>query len=628
MASASSLNAAAVIINGGGLSYNGQLIAEIAAFQALGTVTTVASIFSSAKAFEANIIANDGGVLLTTLSSLGTTANQGQWLIDLWPVNGNPAYGRPNGYIPQISATYNAPEALPEYGSSINSTSYSSAIRAQAMLPFQFGMAGFANVFTSSYGFAMSVYDTVGSIHMLTNKTIGQTGVGYTSQIDLITGGVGTNGPLLANVVSTWGTMYDVTKLNNFYDPHVFGQNLLNQGLGTVGNLKSQLAATGLDTDDITVILPSSTVTTPVSSTILSNSPVGQTQLPGVVANVTTTTVSGNNPNTVTAIYSTITGSNLATFTSTTNFTSNVTISSLADLLDINKAVPVNLLNELNGIGVRSFSDFGNVLHKAVGQGTFNDWASVAKLLNAIQVPKLTTAVSHTPNTVILSSSTISTMNNVTNGGVGSGAFNNPVMLDFLGAASGTPYIGVFQTLINSYPTLSSTVSSSLSALNSAVASYITAYQANLAPSITTVTNAVRAVDTSLNALTLSNTMVTAQNAYYNSMDRMLTETYSLQKAGVVFGPGQSTTQQSFAQSITTYGGQDLFGIGADTVLANLIITDFNGDQIRLAIAEANNQNTLATAGITVNNDPQPLSTYIQASSQGVPLKTYLSQNK
>jgi hypothetical protein len=82
---------------------------------------------------------------------------------------------------------------------------------------------------------------------MLRNTTYAQTGVGFTGPTDLVTNGIGTTAVLLANVVSNWGTMYDINNITQIGDPYVFGQNILNQNLGYLNALADQLTGVGLD---------------------------------------------------------------------------------------------------------------------------------------------------------------------------------------------------------------------------------------------------------------------------------------------------------------------------------------------------------------------------------------------
>jgi len=78
----------------------------------------------------------------------------------------------------------------------------------------------------------------------------------------------------------------------------------------------------------------------------------------------------------------------------------------------------------------------------------------------------------------------------------------------------------------------------------------------------------------------------------------------------------------SFGSGIGQYGSPDSSGLGANQIIGKLITNDAYGDTIRAVIAESTNSQSTAT------NDPNPRQALAQASTQGIPLTTYLSQNK
>jgi len=599
MATATQLTATSTIINGQGLAASGALGSAIVTYQNQYAVKLMANIFTNA--YLATNVAN---VIVPVLNTLGSGLTHGLFLLDLYPANITP--------VVTTGAT------IGRYGNAL--ASVSKTLASQSTAPFAYGMSGFANAFTVAQGYASSVFDTVSSVSMLQGKTYAQAGLGYTGPVDLVTGGVGSNAHLLGSTVTHWGTMYDVTNLNLIGDPYVFGQNLLNQNLGTYGNLSGQLSATGLDVTDITRIPTSKTTVTPTDGTVQVQSSVGAFDLPTTANVVTTTVVTGSNPNVVIAVYGTITGSNLQAILTATQFTSNSTqLNSLDDYLDFNKVIDLSVIPQLNALGVHTLSEFGTYLHSRIGQRKFTSWADVSSFLLNIQIPNISTTAN--ANTVMLSSNTSSSLLGAT--GTGSGPFGNPIMPDFFGATAGVPYTANLTTINSTYSSVVGLISSAMSALDQAVYDTYLNYQANvlLPANVGMVTTNVAIVNAALSALATNTVIKNTDIAYYSILNKLSTEVNNLSKAGVTFGTGSPRTLLTFAQRIGSLAAPDKTGTGADAIIGNLITSDQYGDTIRAAVAETVNHTT-------ATNNPNPQQALAQAQAQGVPLSTYLSQNQ
>jgi hypothetical protein len=216
-------------------------------------------------------------------------------------------------------------------------------------------------------------------------------------------------------------------------------------------------------------------------------------------------------------------------------------------------------------------------------------------------------------------------------------------MLDYLGATSGTPYTTYFNTINGAYNGLVGPVYTALQNLNTAVLDTYTDYASNVTtstdpdtglptttqnpPRTDLVTAAVQNVDSALNGLS-GTSLDTAQRAYYNMLNALTTEVNNLGKAGAVFGSASSSLLLGLGQRIGTLGAPDSLNLGTDLIVANLITNDEHGDTIRAVISETINTGILGSAGITVNNDPDPALAISQAKTQNIPLSTYISQNK
>ena len=627
MASAIQLTAQNTIINGQGLAANSTVISEITSFRSHTPITLIANIFTNASS------SNSSASVLASLANLGVGVTQGQWLIDFYPSNITP--------VSSGGVTYYGIYVNPVYGTGIhandivgysnvaitNTASMSSTILTQVNLPFINGVQSFANVYQTASGYAGSVFDTVASVYLLKGKTYAQSGIGYTGPRDLSTGGIGNTGALISNVISTWGTMYDINNISTISNPYVFGQNLLNQGLGSYGNLAAQLSAAGLNTNNLTQVPQNSQTVSQAPSTFTATTSVGQVSLPTLANVINNTKVSGNSTDVITSIFKSITGTALQAIQTATNVTiANASITSLNDYLNFNTIVSPATLAHLNSIGVTDFPTFTALLQKDVGQGYFSSWSSIIQLLSAIENPTLNYTTANA-NSLVLSNTIANNL--LATLGTGSGPFNTPVINDYLGAVVGNPYNANIATLNTNYSTvLTGAVSSAVSNLDQAVIDYNNEVSANVGPpNITMIDSNVAAVNSALNSIPSSAALTASQQAYYTMLNHLTSEVNNLNKAGIVFNSGYPQNLQFFGKSIGQTAS-DKTDAQTYQFFANLITPDVYGDTIRLAIAEFINTQELATAGINLTNDPNPAGIIAQANQQNIPLSTYINQNK
>ena len=621
MSSALQLNATSVIINGQGLAANTAVLSAISTFKSQTPIALLANCFSSA-----NLNSNVANTVIPILDTIGSGVSQATFLLDIYPSNITP--------ISSTGVVYTG-NGLP---------SAAGTIQAQVLAPFNHGIPGFANVFSTCNGYSSQVFETVSSINLLKTKTYGQSGIGYTNTTDLATGGIGVNGALIASVIQNWGTMYDITKINLIDDPYVFGQNLLNQGFGTIGGLSDQLTQAGLDVSDITKIPSTVTTTTQQSSSLTYTSSVGAVDLP-FLSNVTTTnTVTGSSVDVILSIYGNITGANLTAITSAANIIiSSNQITTLADYLNFDKIVDATTAGNLTALGITDFSSLANYLHGRLGQGRFSSWHDLAETLKSIDVPTTTYTPASTGASSVLSSSAITTLLSGT--GSGTGPFGNPVLPDYLSATSGIGYIGWFNTINSNYASLSGTVQTAMVKLDRAVADVYNTYIATggdgtgesapgagdgTAPGTLHpewVTSNVALVNAVMTGLSSSTTLTQSQTAYYNMLNQLSLEVSNLQKAGATFGTGFPTSSLNFAQNITGYA-RDKTRTLSYQIFANIITNDAAGDTIRAAISESINIQKLSGAGIQVTNDPNPELLLASAQAKNIPLTTYITQNQ
>lgn len=609
MASALQLTAQATINSGQGLAASANLLSQISTFVSHDPIVMLANAFTTATTANALIVSN----VTLALESVGSGVTQAHWLLDLYPGNVSPTSSGSVSYygnnVPRVSGT----------------------LQTQAQLPFAFGMSGFANVYSTTSGYANSIFDTVSSVYLLKNKTYAQSGLGYTGRPDLISNGIGYHATLLSNIVSNWGTMYDITNINKLSNPYVFGQNLLNQGLGSIGGLADKLTAAGLNIDNLLQIPQSRQLVTQKEDIHYGASPVGELVLPTLANVVTTISVTGNSPSVVLNIYKTITGSDLAAIVSATNGPTNDELVTLADYLDINKVVAPGLLQQLNAMNITDFAGFAAYLQSKLGQGYYKSWDDMGEFLLRIEVPEFPHSPATTGSSLVLSPTIANNL--LTQLGTGSGPFENPIITDYLGACAGVPYTDSMYNINRSYDSVNTTsLLSAVTNLDTAVTDYVNTAQFNLdanleAPDISPVTSAVSAVNSALNAVPGSAALSTGTQEYYKILNAVATEVSNLHKAGAVFNAGSTGVLNSFAGSFTT-SAADKIRLKSYQFFKKLITDDAAGEVLTAAIAEDVNTKVLGSKGIELKNDPMPGTALYVADAQNIPLSTYLSQNK
>lgn len=614
MTTAIQLNAADSLGSGHGLQVSANLLAQLSTFQNHQPIKTIANIYATASTANANVAGNLGAAL----SSVGAGVNYGRWLIDFYPANVTPVCSTGVGV----------------YGGNVSTASMSRTISNQANAPFIYGVDGFANAYSRVSSYTMSVFETVASINLLKNKTYAQSGLNYTGPLDLATGGVGNTNIILANAVANWGTMYDINNMRYMGDPYVFGQNLLNQGLGTYGDLAIKLADVGLNIDNLSLIPPSQTSTSQKISDLTYSTSIGAIVYPTTSNVTTTTTVTGSSPGVVIEIYRSVTGANLTAIQQATGITTTKPISNLAEYLELFNVIDDDTITQLTSMNIGNLSTFGTHIQSKVGRGSFADWEDVSTLLKSLEVPELQHISANANDLVVSTTITSGLLNRY---GTGTGPFDTLTIIDCLGAVAGMPYTPLIETLNTSYDEIvPGSLQPALSSLDSAVVTYVAAGElfmsnANIygPPDIGPVSSAVDAVNASL--MLVSNTVEvvnTCESAVYSMLDHLSREVIGCQKATINFNSAPPAGMAySFGENIGTAASNKTTK-KTYQFFANLITNDYAGDTIKLAVAEAINTSELSKVGITLRNDPQPMITLGRSTQLNMPLTTYLSRNK
>lgn len=630
MTTAIQLTAAATLINGQGLSASPDLVAQLSSLQNSSAMAKMTTVYSTISGEAANIRSD----LSPLFSSLGSSANFGHFLLDLYPANVTP--------ICTGNVFYYLSSPLTTRTASVTKT-----LKVQSDLPFSYGVQGFANVYSTAFSQAAQVFDTVSSVNMLTGKIYAETGLGYSGPLDVATGGLGDIGLSLANAISTWGTMYDINNINNIGDPYVFGQNLLNQGFGQYGNLAVKLSNAGLNLSDLTKIPQSTTTSNQETGYLEINTYLGTASLPVTNSISSSTTVTGNSPDVVLAIYSDITNANLTAITDAANITVPATsaITSLNDYLDLTKVVDPIIVSQLAELDVTTLSKLGQYLQKFLGQGAFISWTDMAEFIRSLEFPTIVSPTTTTQASEVLPTSVSSVL---TAGNNGSGPLGNPVISDFLGACAGMPYTEEFKRVNANVALISNSIGlpGLIDNLQAAVDQYIIDYYIWLNsyevtdpgppevgnytepyPETTDVVSAIASIDSALTSITGTPSVHGSQAAYYQILNQLTIEVNNLATTDIVFNSGYVQTLRSLAESIGATAS-DKIQYETYQFFANITSNNSHGDTIRMAVAEYINMNKLSSRGIMTNNDPNPTLTIYQANTQNIPLTEYISRNK
>lgn len=655
MASATRLNAISSIINNTGLNINPELNSQISIYQNQTPLKSLANAYFNSGSISANASSN----VLSLLDTVGTGVSKGWFLLDMYPPNIAPVASAnlkswsPNSITATGDLIRNNNRVFKTtgntFGSSFNSNvltnctlkGFSEVIKLQAGLPFKYNMNGFANVFSTVYGFVNLGFDNASSTAILKNTSYSDAGIGYTGPVDLVTNGIGAGAKILANVVSKFGTMYDINNISKLADPYIFGQNLLDQGLGYINDMEGQFTNIGLNTNDLTVAPQSGISTTQDFGQKTYNTSVGTMVAPAIVETTQATVAQGTSTEVVLKVYETVTGANLSAVISATNISVDTSrISTLRDFFDLSRVVSPDSYTQLKTLGINDLTGLSTHLSNKTSPAIFTNWEEMAKFFNRIEVPTLNYMPTGSTANILLSSTTTTITSTY---GTGSGSFENPTLNDFFGATAGNPYASKFELLNLYYANTASTLGTLVTNLDEAVIDYCTQYAAYEAsfvddgmgggsyslpvPSITIVSSNVTPINSFLSNLPPTREQEAADRAVYEMLDKIALEVYNLQLAGINFDPATQEAKNSFAESFHMLAS-DKDQFETNQFFANIITDDIPGDTLRATIAEYINETVLATAGIVSYNDPDPGSKILEAKAQNKSLTEYLSRNK
>lgn len=466
------------------------------------------------------------------------------------------------------SSTTGVPGAIASLPLYCNAYSNITSINAQVAKVLTVSVDGykkFGSYLGLSSGFASTAAEFKKTMGKFGNTSITDLGVGIKKFSDISSNGLGSvfgtgaNLKLVAAALLTFGTAYEITKLDKLGDPESLFHSLQAEGLGNVGGLSDKLTAAGIDTTDFS---------TSTNDEVL-------------------------------AVFAKIQGSELQKILDQTGIKPYRTVTDLSQLLKAEIVLNPDVVAALPGD--KKLPDLGEALNNIGGK--FKTWEALSTFLAGINIAE------NSPLDAIsnpVPASVASTVGSAT--GSGSGPNGAPTVLDIIGCVSGHVYTAEFANIIVSINGISSAIPvttanlvTQINALQSVIATNelndanIAPYTANLVSSISTFMSDLNNNTTASKLSTLANLAMANITTQYNR------EISNCTAAGIDFtAPAAkgNTPLLNMANALHTYG-VDKQQLGLNELWTNIADTSDAGSAIKSALQEGVNLAKQAAAGIT-----------------------------
>lgn len=451
-----------------------------------------------------------------------------------------------------------------------NSGNVAGEITNQANLLLAQGTKGFQQFFGQGHGYSSMSFLFAGGIQEFQGKKFSDVGLNMNKYSDFVSGGVAKAlGDLssLANTIKNFGTLVDFKDLSNLANPGKLVQNLLKQGLGSFGGIQKALSANDISLKDL------------------------------------------SDPNKYDQIFSvlkTIIGQDLQNIIKATGvtFPDPAKITSLADLLDINKILPKPVLDVLNS-SISSLDDLATQLTSIAG--SFSSVDDASNFLSSIETPSFQFLDSYNEllPTDIISSIQPYVMQ-------GSGVFGNPTVTDLFGTAAGLVHTDAFKTNNDAQALLSNTpnglaLTSSLYNLQNVVntpgqtAGNVAIARSQVESALSTLVNMAEGMA----ATAISN----ASTQYLSSLNQLLKEKNNISIAGINLTQtvtGSISSVLGLATQLHTYG-IDSMKLNTNSLFEGLAANNVYGDAIKACLIEGRNISRIFKVGGKVANFANPI---------------------
>ena len=425
----------------------------------------------------------------------------------------------------------------------INTNNVPTSLLTQANRLFP-SVPKFIAIFQQVQSYVTNAYQFKNTVAKAQNTNFSDLGFQYQNYSDVMTGGVTSQFdvaflPILAKELANLGTMFDTRQLTKLDDPGTLILNLIQQGLGAVGDLESRASKTGIDLNNVDSFDRAELI----------------------------------------ELLSTIQGSDLQNIITVTGFKPYYLdkITNLSMVLDTENLFSTNAR--------QAFAPQSTLaeLAKRLGNvgGSFADAAALSKFYSSISFKKfeqLSGMKSMMPGSMV------DNLNQ--NLGGGSGASGSLTMLDLLGSVSGGGYVddltGINQ--INSFMITDSDISQLIAQLNAPVIDV----------------GQIQPLIEKINTKPLLQSSIERGNQLFiNISERLKLELENLVRAQIVpetVQPGADSVM-NFVNSLHSIG-RTSETVGARTVIENLATTDVYGEAVEAAIFEGQNLSNFAAVGI------------------------------
>lgn len=442
--------------------------------------------------------------------------------------------------------TGNLPIDIPVSPTTLSQSSFSNSNLANRILGQATKLLSsvplFLEVLQQSLSFVSKNVEFKKTVNATATTNFDDLGFQYSNYTDVITGGVSNqfkteHMPALAAELKNLGTLFNPKELSKLDDPGILIKNLIQQGLGNVGNLEAQVSATDIDLN----------------------------------------TADEYDRVTLMAIISSINGPDLDEIIKTTGFQPY----RLEEITDLGKVFEIQNIfspDALQAIDNGSLEDLSRKLSN-IG-GSFNNFEEVGNFyssLNLKSYPRLDQLKTLMPSDLL------GDLNNDI--GIGTGENNSVTVNDMLGSVSGEAYIDRFKEINE---TLDYLVDNDIDVYN-----LVTSLESASYSDLYNLVNNV------ISKPSLQEIFNRANSHYIDANDKLRLETTNLELAGIDpenMVPNKDSVLNfvNQLQDITKSSNET----GVTSLLNNLKTDDIYGDAMEASLAEAHNLNNFLAVGI------------------------------
>jgi len=416
----------------------------------------------------------------------------------------------------------------------------------------------FASVYGKASAYSAQAFSFAGSLAQSTGQKFDDLGFQFKNYTDIASGGItsqfnSAGVPALAKEIANLGTMFSTKDLSKMASAGSLVQNLINQGLGYVGNLESDVVDANIDLENLD---------------------------------------EESNDQLLYFLHQ-IKGSDLDEIIEVTNFRPARLdqILSLADVLDINKLFTPAAIAAV-GSG-SSLSDLSNKLSN-IG-GNFKDTASIGQLYSSLDLrsfPNLNALGGLLPDSI---GGGLGALGGLI--GIGSGLFGQPTLRDMTASASGVGYTDDVTAMVQTQKDLLEYDED------------VFKFKDYLETEETLDPAELEILINNINQKSELQDILTANNLKMISCaQRLGIEKENLSKAGIVPGASAASADGLMNLSSQLHGlGVDPTGAGLGEQLSSMGTNDVYGEAVQASLIEGKNLGKLAVFGINPGTKMDPM---------------------